>query len=462
MLLLLFSFIAEYAVFQVIGQVPPERTKMISNIIGSAQLILIFTIAYIIINSRQFDNYFYQKKASNSGLIIILSLIFLLVFILFFSQFFYGSYQHLLNNYYCFKPGNTPFSDMRTTLRGIEAYAEGSDPLLERAIVNGNNWCYPRTWFLFSYLGVRENITNVISLVIIVLFYTLTILFIGKTNKTTAFFYGIILCSPPVVMGLERANVDILLYLLILGSVFILHTKPGRIIAPILIIVSALLKLFPVFSVLMVLREKKRTAILTFLVVSLTYVTYSVLEFHSLEIIYEQMGKPVDVASFGLFELPKYLHISFFSDLNPILLWLLAICILLMAVFLFLKNSRFLLFEVEEGIKLDAFRAGAAIYLGVFIFGYSFLYRMVFILLTLPQIIAWARLNITFGKISRYAVFLLFFLFTHLLLINHLVSVGYSFMIKEFLFWSLSIYYIYAIIYSLPRWVKVLLKRKLV
>ncbi|MFN3308989.1 MAG: hypothetical protein ACK44E_07245, partial [Anaerolineales bacterium] len=40
---------------------------------------------------------------------------------------------------------------------------------------------------------------------------------------------------------------------------------------------------------------------------------------------------------------------------------------------------------------LDAFRAGSAIYIGTFFLGSNFDYRLVFLLLTIPQLIQWAQ-----------------------------------------------------------------------
>ena len=390
----------------------------------------------------------------HTSFMIIFSFVFIIGCCLIISHFYYGSYQVVLRNVFKVPTGKIPFGDMRITLLGIEMYSNGKDPLLDKSYINGNLWCYPRAWYLFSYLGLKQSMTPIISMFIIAIFYFWTFIFFRRSTWFICVYYGLILCSPPILLSLERANVDVLIFIVILTMVFVNKKRHSKLIVASLILICAFLKLFPIFSVLIFLKEKKRASMIYSAFIIVCFLCYLFIELISIRAIHLQMGRPLDITSFGLHQLPDFISKYIFPSLNPAILFLVGIGVVISATLLILKSKDYVNFLEVASPNLDAFRMGSSIYLGLYIFGYNFSYNLVFLLLCLPQIIDWSHLNNSMGKYSGFALLIILFIYTHLLFIDTLVINGLSFLLKEFEFWILTLYLIYALMLSFPIWLK--------
>jgi hypothetical protein len=103
---------------------------------------------------------------------------------------------------------------------------------------------------------------------------------------------------------------------------------------------------------------------------------------------------------------------------------------------------------------IDSFRMGAIIYIGTFIIiGNNWDYRLVFLILTLPQLFAWIK---TQNELSYYAGFLLMaILFTmYSSLISRIIGTEFVFPIEELINWLILACFIYVLLLTLPDWLK--------
>lgn len=80
-----------------------------------------------------------------------------------------------------------------------------------------NNSCfkqisYPSSWSLLTWLGLEQRDTIFWGVFFALIFYGITLIIIGRLNYQEAVVYALILCSPPVMLLVERGNVDIVIY----------------------------------------------------------------------------------------------------------------------------------------------------------------------------------------------------------------------------------------------------------
>ena len=123
---------------------------------------------------------------------------------------------------------------------------------------------YPRVWMAASILGLGEDDTDPIGYVIAVAFFLAAIIVLPRRAPLgDALIYGVALCSPAVMLGVERGNVDIALFSLIAAAGLVMRrTRYGPPVASALILVAAVLKLFPIAAVGMLARLPRRAAVM--------------------------------------------------------------------------------------------------------------------------------------------------------------------------------------------------------
>lgn len=115
---------------------------------------------------------------------------------------------------------------------------------------------YPRVWMAASILGLGEDDTYLIGFGIAIAFFVAAILVLSpRAPLGDAVIYGLALCSPAVMFGVERGNVDIALFVLIAAAGLVMRrTGYGAAAASALILLAAILKLFPIAAVGMLAR----------------------------------------------------------------------------------------------------------------------------------------------------------------------------------------------------------------
>ena len=71
---------------------------------------------------------------------------------------------------------------------------------------------YPSSWSSLTWLGLEQRDTIFWGVFFALIFYGITLMIIGRLNYQEAVVYALILCSPPVMLLVERGNVDIVIY----------------------------------------------------------------------------------------------------------------------------------------------------------------------------------------------------------------------------------------------------------
>lgn len=285
------------------------------------------------------------------------------------------------------------FLDMRSvttgwvcTRRGIDVLPlNPCDPLKRPAN-------YPRIWMKLSFLGLGPGSTVPLGLLNAAIFLIAAIgVFDPKGGVGGAALYAAALCSPAMMLGIERGNVDLLLFAMVALAVVVARRERfGPILAGALVLFAAVLKLFPIFSLGLLARQRRRVFILGTVVA--VFAAYALATLGDIRTI----GKVVPQAnaySYGIDISGRWLagRVGAGARAVDVALIALALAVALLAGTR-LRPSPDSRPSTARGLRdLDAYWAGAGVYVGTFCLFHSFDYRLVFLLLTIPQLLRWAR-----------------------------------------------------------------------
>jgi hypothetical protein len=294
-------------------------------------------------------------------------------------------------------PLSPPFFDMHVindyaacAIKGVDAYAPHA--------CNPDNYNIPPTWLWLGKLGLDGTDSLWLSIVIAAAAaVVIVVLFKGRS-----WFHGLIaltaLVSPPVMMGIERGNLDLLI-LAIVGAAALLYNEKtawrmGGAVA--LLGVGVTLKLFPMFCVALAMRFNRKALLFAG---ALTVLSLSYLFFAFQYVLLIRRNVPTTfVLSYGYKAIFLGIdHIRAEAGLRPLALantWLPALVTALVligaaaaAAYNFLKHRDFCRIDVSSAGT--AFLFGSGIFCGTDLLGTNFVYRLMFLLLCLPQLQDW-------------------------------------------------------------------------
>jgi hypothetical protein len=293
------------------------------------------------------------------------------------------------------------FLDAYVLTYAAESYALGFDPIYNNPQhplgVNSN---YPRIWHFLFALGINRNHAIIIGSIFVILFFIGLFIFLlsKKFDNLTNYILAIVIFSPSVILGIERANNDLLIFFLV--SLALVISYYSDIKALFFFLFAAILKLYPAFGLIYLLKENKRRFWILLLLALSVLTFYVIFSLDDLIQVYKSTPQLVG-SSFGINVWWKGLRHSRFlalpvSDslmhLLKVSSYILAFLIISTTLFFSSRQNKYELFRGGEYI--DAFRVGAAIYIGCFLIINSHDYRLIFLIFTIPQIVAWLRNSI--------------------------------------------------------------------
>lgn len=286
-----------------------------------------------------------------------------------------------------------PFKDFRLIPGAAESFRNGFEPSVTNpGDPNGRIFNYPAFWRLFFYTNITQDDTIWISVLMIVLFFLGVMLFPQGLTIPGAFWMLLIVFSPASMLLYERGNADLIVFffcvLTILAAGYSANLTMG------LILFGAVVKMFPFFGVTVLLKEPKRKFYLLLAVGVVFMIVYSLLTFKSQSAAWNttMRGNGISYGAFVLITRFDYYAQFYFPDLLSYSQWtilfeLLALVLILLAVIPAVRNPNALLSSSER--NLAAFRMGASIYVGTFLLGNNWDYRLAFLIFVLPQLSEW-------------------------------------------------------------------------
>ncbi len=398
---------------------------------------------------------FFSKKSKIDGRFLILAIL-LVYFSLIFIDNYSGTYPQLWRKFGV--PAiNYPFADLKEVLAGFDCVRSNKS-----ASFNSCNFGYPPIWFSLSGLGLDENATLPLGFLSILIFYLSSFLLIGRLNYQEGVLYSLLLCSPPLMLLVERCNVDIIIYSgLFLALVFIKNPEKFsfRLVGYLIILGLAFLKLFPIFGLAILIKEKRKTIILIGSIFMSLFGIYCFSIRKEMKIIGSYFLTKKDWMSFGyrniFYKINTFYNEEIFVHAKMKIIFVLLFSLsLIFSVRMLIDLGKKVKFWLSKSYlasasnnihHIDAFRLGSSIYIGNFIvIGKVFDYKFAFLLFAIPQILLWIKSRDQMSVSSSFA--LLGILATFYLSQFNILG------IDEIINWLLLGYFIYSFCQSWPEW----------
>ncbi|MEO6598127.1 MAG: glycosyltransferase 87 family protein [Planctomycetota bacterium] len=347
------------------------------------------------------------------------------------------------------------FADARTISGASVALAQGLDPLVSNP---GDPWGramnYPRIWLAFAHLGLGPADTRYLALAFLLAFGSGLLLLLPMARTASiAIVLATALFSPAVWLAVERANNDLLLFGLVAAAAWLVAHRPR--LASTCIGAAAVLKLFPIFALTGLATSTARGTLRLALPVAVAFGAYVGLIHGDLALIQVHTVHWNRIA-YGIDQLPNALAAQTGWSLVPLLVAAAAALLLAFTVS-FAARLRARLGAATTTHSLPAFRIGAAIYVGSFCLGSNFDYRLIFLLLTIPQLATWVATTRSVARASAVTllgvlVLLMWGMTWRLWLYRAVGAEAPGLMLDEALSWALAIGMLAALVLSMPDW----------
>jgi hypothetical protein len=289
------------------------------------------------------------------------------------------------------------FMDFRLIPSSAESFRNGYEPSVENPFEPGGRiFNYPAIWRLFFYTNITQDDTIWISIVMLALFFAGVVLFPQKLSASGAFWMLLIIFSPASMLLYERGNVDLAVFSICVLT--ILAAGRSAYLTTGLLVFGAIVKIFPFFGVTVLLKESKQKFILLVIASIALMLMYSYLTFESQSAAWNTTWRGAQ-ASYGTFVLLTRFASYFRSSMWMVMFEVFALLLILLGIIPAVRNTQSLVALHER--NLAAFRMGASIYLGTFLLGNNWDYRLVFLIFVIPQLSEWFYLD---DKKQRYIV----------------------------------------------------------
>ncbi len=291
-------------------------------------------------------------------------------------------------------PHGTNFEDLRSVTSSWDCVRRGIEPFPTNPCdPYGRPANYPRILTRLGVFGLGERDTIALGVATAVVFLLAALLVPGPLSAREGLLYAVTLLSPAALLGVERGNVDLWMFALVALGVILVARSAWAGGAP--IVLAAVLKLFPVFGLVVLARRRSRwVAGAVWLAV---FAFYAALTLGDIRTIRTVLPKVVGNA-YGALVSADALNAAGVSwartgtEVGAIRTGIVAAGLLLAATLLVLgRRRRTQGPDAGSGQRLDAFWAGAGIYVATYALSSNFDYRLIFLLLCVPQLAAWCR-----------------------------------------------------------------------
>ena len=310
--------------------------------------------------------------------------------------------------------GNHPFADSSVFFQILKVFPQQHDFFVTgiEHMVSGDKVAvnYPSIWWkTLHFLGVLPEHKFMFCVAIIALFLVGICLVLPHASYGLVFAMLVALVSPVVLLGIERGNTDLLMFFFVACAIFLLQKDSiwPHLSACFLLLTAFVLKLFPIFAALLIIKWSLRKMMILGFVMLLFCIFYTLVNFTELSHISENVPKEAGTSyGYNVIATGLYRKILWLSDKEAILqVFFLFNAFLLAGLAWFIAFFKSGILKVEVCVNdtyIDAFRAGAAVYIGTFFLGNNFDYRLMFLLLIIPQVYLWLRAS----SDKRWSLFL--------------------------------------------------------
>jgi len=294
--------------------------------------------------------------------------------------------------------GGPWFVDSYATLAASDAVRVGLDPFKPNPLdVYHRPHSYSHWWFYLGDLGLtrRDNFALGGSWVLLFLLTALLLLRIAHWGE--AAMAALVLLSPPVLLAVNRANNDLVVFfLLATGLVFLRAASPWRLaVYSTLVLLATGLKFYPIIgaAALLLVRPPKTMLLVALgtLVAGMILLAWLWTDFRRAVIL-----APIEVYTFGA---PILFRDLGWTGPAPLLA---GVLVLTLAAAVCTWRGWSLGLEDGDLRARLAYACGALLLVGCFLAGISFSYRLIFVIFLVPWL--WRKIS---TSAARWTVLLL-------------------------------------------------------
>ncbi len=288
------------------------------------------------------------------------------------------------------------FLDMRSLTSAWVCARRGLDPLPANACdPHGRPANYPRVWLALRVFGLDESATFTLGLVNAAAFFLAVLWLFGRLTLYEGVVMAAALCSPAVMFGIERGNVDLSVYAILAVALGLFRRlRPRtRLVSHLLFLLAAILKLFPAFAFSVLVRQRGRWLLVGGGVICIFALDVAI-TWHDIQTIHRVLPQRIPL-SYGVGVLGdgvahEILRAGWLTRFREHSLdHLFSAGFLLLGAVLATVLARFMRMPSAEGrwsLRTDAFIAGASIYVCSFALLHNFDYRLACLVFTLPEL----------------------------------------------------------------------------
>lgn len=293
-------------------------------------------------------------------------------------------------------PGDFPFQDINLISASLESLTKGFNPYLQNPFNPSQGLLnYPKLWLiLFDLLGLKTDHTIKVGLCLIIVYVLICFLiFKPKNLLQLILLFFLVVISPNILLLLERANCDIIIFTLTYISIYFLNLfsktaqKKYLTISLLITLFASFLKIYPIMLIFLLINEDLKLPIrLRLIIISLAiFIIYFIVERENMYYVLINSSYPIEIAYGKNVFWGHILKGKFLSIISNLTIGLLSVISIMF--YLFNKNSsRILLISKDNGMSQKLFLTGSLIYLLTFFIGNNFDIRLIFLIFTLPLI----------------------------------------------------------------------------
>lgn len=293
----------------------------------------------------------------------------------------------------------TLFYDARNVAAAADCWAAGYDPLVENPCdPAGRVMNYPRVWVILHFLGLTQDRTLIFGAIVVVLFLGSVLLLVGRLSIPEGVIVAVAVVSPAVMLAIERANMDLVVFVLLAGAVVAWRAsdRASPLLAPALVLLAAIAKLYAVFALPAFALTGRRRMLWVLAAAIVVMAVYLALTFDDFRVV---MRAPEGglLYSFGARILIGDLYHRWvpgdwtYGSLLAQLIAGIPVVLVSALAWSWARRRLPLLSSIERAVPaVLAFDLGALTYLGSFVTRKSGDYRLVVLLLTIPLLLHWA------------------------------------------------------------------------
>lgn len=312
------------------------------------------------------------------------------------------------------------FLDTHAVLSASDAHRDGYNAFLENPYdVLNRVHIYSRIWLLIGHTNITRYHTPLLGSILAVVFLLLSIIILRPKNKLEFLLSVMILFSPAILLGVERGNNDLVVFILLAISGYCMTSRFHALqyISYGILFLSSMLKFYPLIAFLSLLRliRSIQKFWITTIVISVCWGIYFWWTYDDFLLLQKIVIRPYVNNAFGAQLLFCWLQMQWPINKPPFYVTT-AIIFLGCAI---LSNRLANREGTHDDITTIFFLIGSLPLLFCFFFITNFDYRCIFFIFTLPYWFHLLALKST-HRISRRCAYV-FFIFLPMVVWNELI-----------------------------------------